>query len=182
MPRTDKQDPLPRHVELLQQPTGQAPHDRIDTKPTRADHLQRVMRDGFPVAVDELKQRAQLAGRPVLAELGQSQLALQVPVCTVAAEPAKDSPAARVSFGSPQLTARLRDTFALHQNHVDCELLDRDGIHPTVCAVPATSATNSGPTHLRGPAARADSALRRRRPARQATLGWFGDRSGAHEV
>ena len=34
-----------------------------------------------------------------------------------------------------------------------------------VCAVPATSATKSGPTHLRGPAARADCALRRRRPA-----------------
>ena len=34
-----------------------------------------------------------------------------------------------------------------------------------VCAVPATSATKSGPTHLRGPAARADCALCGRRPA-----------------
>ena len=57
-------------------------------------------------------------------------------MCTVAAEPAKDSPAARVSLGSPQLTAHLRDTFALHQNIVDCELLDRDGIHPTAAALP----------------------------------------------
>ena len=34
-----------------------------------------------------------------------------------------------------------------------------------VCAVPATSATKSGPTHLRGPAARADCALCGCRPA-----------------
>ena len=50
------------------------------------------------------------------------------------------------------------------------------------CAVPATSATKSGPTQLRGPAARADCALRRRRPATEATLGWFGDRSGARSM
>jgi len=34
-----------------------------------------------------------------------------------------------------------------------------------VCALPATSVTKSGPTHLCGPAARADCAFRRRRPA-----------------
>ena len=40
---------------------------------------------------------------------------------------------------------------------------------------PRSAQPPRGPTHLRGPAARADSALRRRRPATEATLRWFGD-------
>jgi hypothetical protein len=37
---------------------------------------------------------------------------------------------------------------------------------------PRSAQPPRGPTHLRGPAARADSALRRRRPATEATLVW----------
>ena len=40
---------------------------------------------------------------------------------------------------------------------------------------PRSAQPPRGPTHLRGPAARADSALRRRRPATEASLRWFGD-------
>jgi hypothetical protein len=40
---------------------------------------------------------------------------------------------------------------------------------------PRSAQPPRGPTHLRVPAARADSALRRRRPATEASLRWFGD-------
>ena len=40
---------------------------------------------------------------------------------------------------------------------------------------PRSAQPPRGPTHLRGPAARADSALRLRRPATEATLVWFPD-------
>ena len=68
-----------------------------------------------------------------------------------------------------------RTTIALWRTH---------GRKRAPCApvrTPRSAQPPRGPTHLRGPAARADSALRWRRPATEATIGWLRSSSSVSD-